>query len=186
MELLFENPRTNVNLLLGLTLANYITTRCVNLCRLVSMLFGIRETVVSRLEETKRLWTCLFFNEQDQNVELKASIQEAERKKVFASVSMGFVSIETLCSRPWAAFITFVPVKSLSQFPLKNTSNVAIRRERSLNWNANIYRKKASRSSNCRSVGVGDCTRQPVMLNYISGKTSSVDVHKVNKNFWKT
>ena len=40
-ENLFENQRTYANLLLGLTLANYTPTRCVNPCRRVSIHIGI-------------------------------------------------------------------------------------------------------------------------------------------------
>ena len=41
MQLLFENQQTYANLLLGMTLANYTPTRCVNPCRPVFIRVGI-------------------------------------------------------------------------------------------------------------------------------------------------
>ena len=42
MNLLFENQQTYANLLLGLALANYTPTRCVNPCRPVLNALGFQ------------------------------------------------------------------------------------------------------------------------------------------------
>ena len=105
MKLLFESLQTYANLLLGLMPANYITTRCVNPCLPVFIRIGIwiQKRVDSHLDKTRpealKIWSCPISNEQDQNVKLKASLQQADRKMT-ASVLIGFVLIATLCSKP--------------------------------------------------------------------------------------
>ena len=116
MKLLFESLQTIANLLLGLMPANYIPTRCVNQCLPVFIRVGIsfQKRVDSHLDKTRpaalRIWSCPISNEQDQNVKLKASLQQADRRKLTASVLMGFVLIATLCLKPWV-----LPLLSLSR-----------------------------------------------------------------------
>ena len=118
MKLIFESLQTYTNLLLVLTLANYFPTRCVNPCLPVLIRIGIwtQKRVDSHLDKTRRtasgIWSCPISNEQDQKVKLEASLQQADRRKLTASVLMGFVLIATLCLKPWDAFTTSVPVKS--------------------------------------------------------------------------
>ena len=69
---------------------------------------------------------------QDQNVKLKASLQQADRRKLTASVLMGFVLIATLCLKPWVAFTTSVPVKICVPLSLKKIFNVVARKESSM------------------------------------------------------
>ena len=120
MKLLFESLQKNANLLLGLMPANYIPTRCLNPCLPVFIRVGIsiQKRVESHLDKTRpaalRIWSCPISNDQDQNVKWRASLQQADRKKLTASVFMGFVLIATLCLKPWVAFTTSVPVKSPS------------------------------------------------------------------------
>ena len=77
MKLLFEKQQTYANLLLGLMLANYTPTRCVNSCRPVFIRVGIsiQKRVDSYLDKTGpaalNIWSCPISNEQDQNVKLK-------------------------------------------------------------------------------------------------------------------
>ena len=52
-----------------------------------------------------------FFNVRDLIVNLTASTLQADRKKMIASVLMGFVLIATLYLKQWVAFTTSVPVK---------------------------------------------------------------------------
>ena len=119
MKPLFENQQTYANLLLELTLANYTTTRCVNPCRSVFIIVGIpfQKRVDSYLDKTRpaalKIWSCLIFKVQDLIVKLKASLQQTGRRKLTVSVLMGFVLIATLCLKPWVAFTTSVPAKSL-------------------------------------------------------------------------
>ena len=103
MKLFFENQQTYANPLLGLTLANYTSTRCVNTCWVVFIRVGIsiQKRLDSYLDKTRpavlKIWSFPISNEQDQNVKLKAFLQRADRKKLTVSVSMGFVFIATLC-----------------------------------------------------------------------------------------
>ena len=52
-------------------------------------------------------------------MKLKASLQQADRRKLTASVLMGFVLIATLCLKPWVAFTTSFPVKNCVPCSLK-------------------------------------------------------------------
>ena len=86
MKLLFESLQTYANLLLGLMPANYIPTRCVNPCLPVLTRVGVgtQKRVDSYLDKTipaaLKLCSCPISNEQDQNVKLKASLQQAHRR----------------------------------------------------------------------------------------------------------
>ena len=61
-------------------------TRCVNPCRPVSIGVGIsiQKQVDSHLDKTRpealKIRSCLISNEQNQNVKLKASLQQVDRK----------------------------------------------------------------------------------------------------------
>ena len=117
MKLLFEKQQTYANLLLGLVLANYTVTRCVNPCRPV-LKHGeilIQRRVDSRLDKTRpvalKVWSSPIFNEQDPIVKLKASTLQADRRMLTFLVLMGFVRIATLCLQQRVAFTTFVLVK---------------------------------------------------------------------------
>ena len=79
-----------------------------------------------------KIWSCPISNEQDQNVKLKASLQQADRKKLTALVLMGFVLIATLYLKPCVAFTTSVPVKSCVLLSLKRIINAVARRESSM------------------------------------------------------
>ena len=78
---------------------------------------SIQTKIDSHFDKTRpvamKVWPCPFFNEQDQITKLRASIQQAGRRKLTASIMMVFVSIARLCSKQWAAFNTFVPVTNL-------------------------------------------------------------------------
>ena len=124
-----------------------------------------------------------FSNQQDQNVKLKASLQQADRRKLTASMLMSFVLIATLCFKPWAAFTTSVPVKSCVHLSLKKIFNVVARRESSIQWDDTIYKKNVSRVLKYGSANVGDCTRHPKLLKNISESTFHADVHLELSNF---
>ena len=138
MKVLFENQQTYANLLLELTLANYTPTRSVNPCRPAFIRVGIsiQRRVGSYLNKTRpaalKKWSCLIFKVQDLIVKLKASLQQADRRKLTASVLMGFVLSATLCLKPWVAFTTSVPVKSCVLLSPKKKFNVGARRESSM------------------------------------------------------
>ena len=100
MKLLFESLQTYAKLLLELTPAIYIPTRCVNPCppdfKLVRI--SIQKRVDSHLDKTRsavfKTWSCPISNEHDQNKKSKASSQQADRRKLTASVFMDFVSLQ--------------------------------------------------------------------------------------------
>ena len=74
-------------------------------------------------------WSCLIFNVQDLIVKFRASTLQADRRKLTASVLMGFVLSAILCLKQWVALTTFVPVKSSSHLSLKKISNVEVEKE---------------------------------------------------------
>ena len=174
--------------MLGLTLANFIPTRCVNPCLPVFIRIGIwtQKRVDSHLDKTGpvalKIWSCFIFNEQDLIVKLRASTVQADRRKMTSLALMGFVPIPILCLKQWVVFITFVPVKSSTHLSVKKISNVAVGKENSVNWDEAIYRRKVSLSLKCENVSGGDFTRQPLMLNYISETISPTDDHLQNNN----
>ena len=137
-RLSFGNRRTYENLLAELMLTNYTHNRCPDRCRAVFIRVGIliQEPIQSPLVKSKpvalRIRSFLFFNEQDQNVKLKNSIPQADSRKVTASSVMDFVLITTLCLKPWAAFITFVPLKWHVRLSQNKIFNVAVRKESSM------------------------------------------------------
>ena len=90
----------------------YPYSMCVNPCPPVFICVGIsiQKRVDSHLDKTwpaaLKRWSCPISNEQDQNVKLKASLQQADRRKSTALVLMGFVLIATLYLRQWVACTT--------------------------------------------------------------------------------
>ena len=119
MKLLFESLQTNANVLLGLMPASYIPTRCVNPCLPVFIRLGIsiQKRVDSHHDKTRpaalKIWSCRISNEQDQNVKLKTSLQQADRRKLTTSVLMGFVLIAALCVEAMGCFYHFCPRQEL-------------------------------------------------------------------------
>ena len=95
-----------------------------------------QKRVVSHLDKTRlaamKIWSRPISIEQDQNVKLKASLQQVDRRKLIALVLMGFVLIATLCLRPRVAFTTSVLVKSCVLLSLKKIFNVVAKREISM------------------------------------------------------
>ena len=119
--------------------AKYTPTRCVNPCPPFFIRVGIsfQKQVDSHLDRSRpvalKRWSCLIFIVQNLIVKLRASTLKADRRKLSASVSMGFDLIATLCLKRWVAFTTFVPVKSFAHLSLKKISNVAVGKENSMN-----------------------------------------------------
>ena len=191
MKLLFESLQTYANLLLELMPANYIPTRCVNLCPPVFIRVGIsiQKRVYSHLDKTRpaalKIWLCPISNKQYHNVKLKASLQQADKRKLTDLVLMRFVLTTILFLKPWVAFTTSVPVKSCVLLSLKRIFNAVARRESSIRWDDTIYKRKALRLLKCGSTNGGDCTKQPILLNNISENTLLTGVHLQLSNFQK-
>ena len=86
MKLLFENHRTYAYPSLGVVPANYNPTRCANPCQpfVIDAENSFQRRVGSHLDKTRpaalKIWSSPIFKEQDQNVKLKTSIQEADKK----------------------------------------------------------------------------------------------------------
>ena len=138
MKILFESLQRSANLFLGLMAANYIPTRFVNPCLPVFIRVGIstQKRVDSHLDKTRpaalREWSCPISIERDQKMKLKASLQQADRRKLTASALMGFVLIPLTCLKPSVAFTTSVPVKSCVPLSMKKIFNVSTRRKSSM------------------------------------------------------
>ena len=183
IELLFENQLTNANQLLRFMLANYIHIRCVNLYRPVigRVRASIQRQVFLRLDKIgpAGLKKCSrpIFNDQDQNVKSKASLQPADRRKLTALVLMGFILFATFCSEPWVAFNTSVPINKYDVFSLKRMFNVLARRRSSVQWDDNIYRRRTSMLLKCGVANGAHCTTQPIVLNNIYGNTFLTGVY---------
>ena len=119
MKHLFQNLQKYANLLLELMPANYIPTRCVNPCLLAFIRVGIsiQRWVDLRLNKTRpevlKIWSYPISNEQDQNVKLKASLQQADRRKLTDSVLVGFFSRCNTMSEAMVWFYYFCPCEEL-------------------------------------------------------------------------
>ena len=98
---------------------------------------SIQKRVDSHLDTTRpaalKIWSSLISKEQDQNVKLQVSLQQADREEKTASVLMGFFLIATLCLKPCVAFTASFPVKSCVPLSLKRIFNVVARRDSSMN-----------------------------------------------------
>ena len=134
-KLSVKNCWTIANPLSRLMLINCTLTPCVNRCRPVFIPVGtlIQKPTDSWLIRTRpvalKIWSCVNFKKENQILKSKASMQEADRGKFIASVSMDFVPITTLCSEQWLAFITFVPVKTYVFLSLRKILNAVARKE---------------------------------------------------------
>ena len=88
-------------------------TRCVNPCWPVFIRVGIliHRQIDSHLDKIKlvalKTRSCTIFNEKDQIAKWKASIQQADWKKLTASLLMGFVPIATLFLKLWMLLSLF-------------------------------------------------------------------------------
>ena len=116
-------------------------------------------------------------------MKLKASVQQADRRKSTAPVLMGFVLIAAVCSKPLVAFTTSVSVKSCVLLSLKRIFNVVARRESSMHLDDTIYKRKPTRLLKCGGADAGDCTKQTILLNNISENTFHTGVHLQLSNF---
>ena len=108
-----------------------------------------------------------YFQRKRTESEIESFFTTSRRKKIDASVLMGFVLIATVCLKPWVALTTSVPVKSSVPLSLKRIFDVVARRESSMHWDDTIYKRKASRLLKNGSANGGDCTKQPILLNNI-------------------
>ena len=120
-------------------LANCIYIRCVNPCLpvFIHVRISIKKHVDSHLYETRPLaWKiCTYPNihEQDQMAKSRASIKQADGKKITAPLLMVFLLIATLKLKQWAVFITFVFIKKFDRPSVKMIFNVVARKESLMN-----------------------------------------------------
>ena len=96
----FENQQFYENLELKLMLAKYTPVQCVNPCRPICsrIWISIQRRLESHLDKTRPvtldIWSSPVYNEQDQNVKLKASALQAYGGKVTISVCPIFFSLQ--------------------------------------------------------------------------------------------
>ena len=75
---------------------------------------------------------CPIFNEPVQNVKLKTSTVQANKRQLTVSQLMDFVIIANLCSKQWALRITFVQLKMYVHLSLMEILNAVARKESSI------------------------------------------------------
>ena len=188
MKLLFENQQTFANLLLGLTLANYTPARCVNPCRpaFVRVGISIQKRVDSYLDKTRpaalKIWSCLISNEQDQNVKLKASLQQADKKNDCFNVDR-FCSHCNTVFEAMGCFYHFCPCQNLR--PSLTEKDIQ-RGSRKIELDAlrrHFIQEKGFKVIEMWQYECGDCTKQPIPLNKLSENTFFIGVHLQLSNF---
>ena len=74
-----------------------------------------------------------FFQRTRPDCKMRASTLQVDRRRLLASVLMGFVLIAILCLKQWVAFITFDFVKSCAHLSPKKKSNVGVGEENLMN-----------------------------------------------------
>ena len=74
-----------------------------------------------------------YFQRTRPGCKIESFYNKAGRRKLIASVLMGFVLNAILCLKQRVAFTNFVPVKSCAHLSLKKISNVAVGEENSMN-----------------------------------------------------
>ena len=79
-------------------------------------------------------------------------------------------------------FNHFCPCQELRPSLSEKISNVAVRKKNSMERDEAIYRTKVSLSLKCENVIGREFTRQPLMVNYLSEKTSPTDDQSQNTN----
>ena len=114
--------------------------------------------------------------------EIESFLKQAERRKLTASVMMGFVLIATLCLKPRVNLTSSLLARSCVLLSVKRIFNV-VQEESSMHWDDSKYKKNVSRLLKCGSANGGDCTKQPILLNDISKNTYFTGVHLQLNNF---
>ena len=96
----------------------------------------IHRQVDSHLDDTRpvavKKWSCPIFNEQDKIAKSRASVQQADRKKLTASVLMFFSHCNTEFEA-LAAVVTVVLVKSFGHVSASRIFHVVVKIETSMN-----------------------------------------------------
>ena len=119
-----------------------------------------------------------YFQRRRPQSKMKETIKQADRRKLTASMLLGFVLIAALCLKPWVVLTTFFLVKKRGHPSLKSLSNVVVKKERLINWDDDtVYKKKASRSIECGCSKNRDCRRQALVSKNMSQKTFFTGIH---------
>ena len=121
MKFFFESLQTYANLLLELMPANNFPTRCVNRCLPVFIRNGssIQKQADSHRDKTRpaalKIWSCPISKEQDQNVKLKASLEQADcfSKKIDCFSVDGYCSHRNTVIEAMGCFYHFCPCQEL-------------------------------------------------------------------------
>ena len=89
-EVFIKKSKSSCKSIVGIDTSQLQHFRCVIPCQPVLIRLGIsiHRRVDLRVDETRpailKIWSCPIRNEQDQNVKLKASLQQADRRKLTA------------------------------------------------------------------------------------------------------
>ena len=120
MKFLFENQQTYASLLLGLTLANYTPTRCVNPCRPVLICVGIsiQKRVDSYLDKTRSFENMIlsYFQRTRPECEIESFFTTGRQKKIDCLSVDGFCSHCNLVFEAMGCFYHFCPCQELRPF----------------------------------------------------------------------
>ena len=137
-------------------------------------------SITPRQNKTHKVRVFFFF-QQNQIVKLKASIQQAGGRKMTVSVPAVSVLIATLFEA-MGCFLHFRSCQANRSCLTAEGIQCGSRKQSSRICDDTTYQKHASLSRKIVSVSDGDCTRQPIMLNLISEKTSFTGIHLQNTN----
>ena len=125
-----------------------------------------------------------YFQQTRPECKTESFFTTSRQKRIDCFSVDGFCSYcnTALCSNPWVAFITSIPVKSCVLLSLKKIFNVVAKRESSMHWDI-LYKRKSSRLLKCGIANGVGCTKQPILVNNISNNTFLTGVHLQLSNF---
>ena len=171
MKFFVANPQTCANLSSELMLLNCTRNRSVNPCRPIFIYFGIQlqrrgdSRLIKRRPVALKIRLFPIFNKHDRNVKLKTYTLQAGRRKMTASVLIGFYGSATLFLESWVFSIIFLSVENCIHPSLKKRSNLTGRGE--LNASRRHYvQRNGLMLLECGDANGGDCKQRPILLNF--------------------
>ena len=187
-KLSIENRRTYEVLLLGLLLANVNFAPCVNGCRpvfLFARILGLKP-VVSQIVKTRpvpsNIRSCLSFSGQDQIVKFKIYYKTGKQKKIYSYSVDGICFHCNTVFEALVCFYHFCPCQAIHPSITDEGNQRGVKKREFDELRPNWIQKAASVSWKFGIMSSGDCTRQPIRLNYMSDKFSLIDVQLQNTN----
>ena len=127
-----------------------------------------------------------YFRRTKPDCKIESSYSTGRQKKIDCFSVNGFCSHCNTVFEAMGCFSHFCPCQELRSSLTEEVSKDGSRkRERDELRQSYVHRRKVSLSLKCGNVSDGDFTRQPPMLNYISGRISPTDDHLQNTNSCK-